>query len=266
MYDKIISIRESDGNIVTLESHKILHSTSRLARKYAQNGQPDRYAVLSEAIKHPDGSIERGMFLSLILRPSFFPSQASLLGALSAVATVKALEEHTSKHIGLGWVSDIYCDGVRIGNTTIEGKLNDYTAYEYLIVSFSVRLDQKSFPPRLNDLIVEVFESGKDTMALIIAQNVLAKFFSLYGHLRNPSKFMDTYSEKFLLRGVKIKYDGGEKRCTCRVTGIDARTGALLINLRGVSDEHPVTSPSLVTIPKRIRVKRVKKEKKEKGS
>ncbi len=260
MDEKIISIRESDGHIVTLESHKILHSASKRARRYAENGQSDRYAVLAEAIKHPDGSIERGMFLSLILRPSFFPSQASLLGAMSAVATVKALEEHTRERIGIGWVSEIYCEGVRIGNTSIEGKLNDYTAYEYLIVSFSVRLDKKSFPPRLNDLIVEVFESGKDTMALIIAQNVLAKFFSLYENLRNPSKFMGIYEEKFLLEGVRIKYNAGERQQSCRVTGVDTATGALLINLKGVSDAHPVTSPSLVTIPKKIRLKKEKKE------
>jgi hypothetical protein len=42
------------------------------------------------------------------------------------------------KEIGIGWISDIFCDGVKIGGATIEGKLESRTSYEYLILSFAV--------------------------------------------------------------------------------------------------------------------------------
>ena len=142
------SFRDSDGNIIKFEYRDSLHSTTRLAREYARSGYPDRYVIYTELqssssitkTKLPEGEMEKGIFISCILRPSIFPSQAGILGPLAAVALATALEEHTSKKIGIGWVSDVYCDGVRIGGAAIEGKLDNHSAYEYLIVSFAVKL------------------------------------------------------------------------------------------------------------------------------
>ena len=99
-----VSMRASDDSIVTLECHDRLASTAKLAREYAANGYPDRYAVVSE-FDDERGADKRGIYLSCILRPSFFPSQAPLLTALAAVSFVTALEEHTQKRLGIGWVS-----------------------------------------------------------------------------------------------------------------------------------------------------------------
>ena len=142
------SFRDSDGNIIKFEYRDSLHSTTELAREYARSGYPDRYVIYTELqgtssitrTKLPEGEMEKGIFISCILRPSIFPSQAGILGPLAAVALATALEEHTEKKIGIGWVSDVYCDGVRIGGAAIEGKLDNHAAYEYLIVSFAVRI------------------------------------------------------------------------------------------------------------------------------
>ena len=251
----IITIRESDGSIVTLEAHKTLPSTSAIIREYAEAGTPDRYVVFSEERENPDGSKDGGVFMSILLRPSFFPSQASLLGCMTGVAMLTALEEHTTSLLGLGWINDIYCNGVKIGSASIEGKLDNYTAYEYLIVNVSVKLGRRNFPPRLTDLIVEVFESGKSSIPLIIARNIISKFFRYYTNLKNSAKFMDVYSQKFALRGVNITYDHNGKRRRCKILGVDQKTGALIVNLRGVNANHKIGSRSLVSIPKRIPTK-----------
>ena len=102
-------------------------------------GYPDRYVVLAEGKKKLDqegrfrGEVEKGVFMSCLLRPSIFPSQAALLSSLSAVALTTALSEHTSAKLGIGWVSKIYCNGRIIGDCTIEGKLDNFTSYEYII-------------------------------------------------------------------------------------------------------------------------------------
>ena len=104
MTDKeIITFRAQDGNTVKLEYRESLPSANELAREYAKAGYPDRYAVFTErqtAITACGEIIsgnesERGLFLSCILRPSIFPSQAGSIGPLSAVALASALEEHT---------------------------------------------------------------------------------------------------------------------------------------------------------------------------
>ena len=260
---KIVSIRESDGNIVKLELHDELASTTALAREYAHAGYPDRYAVfatrqnkspLTGAKAGEDGT-ECGMFLSIILRPSFFPSQASTLGALTAVSLITALEEHTERRLGLGWVSDLYCEGEKIGSCSTEGMLDSHTAYEYIIVTFAVRLNRDAFPPRLTDMIKKVFESENTSIEMIIARNVLSKFFRYYPTIKSSAKFMDIYKNKFILRGKRIKYNALGTREGCKVLGVDATTGALIVELRG-GKIRTITSPTMVTIPKKIRLKR----------
>ena len=262
---KSITIRESDGSIVQMEIFDALPSTAVLAREYAKRGYPDRYVIFAEKrIKQHtshshENEYENGVFMSCILRPSLFPSQASLLGALSATALASALEEHTTKQIGIGWVSDVYCNGVKIGNTAIEGKLDDFTTYEYVIVTFKVRLDPKSFPPRMTDMVRKVFESENTSVSMIIARNILSKFFKFYSHMKTSSRFMDIYTKKFILRGRSAKYISDAGRKKCKILGVDSHSGALIIELKRGEVTH-VVSPASVIMPRRIAVKKKNEE------
>ena len=257
----VMTMRASDGSVVKLECHDALPSTARLAKHYAKLGYPDRYVVFAEGSRkldadgRPRGDVEHGIFMSCILRPSIFPSQASLISALSAVAMTVALEEHTTKKIGIGWVNKIYCDGKTIGGSAIEGKLDNFTSYEYIIVSFSISLSEENFPPRLNDLIRNVFESESISIPIIMAKNILNKFFSYYSNLKSNTKFMDIYSQKFILRGQKIKHlnELGKKE-TCKVLGIKTEDCSLMVE-NSKKDIVYISSPNKVTIPKKISIK-----------
>lgn len=256
----VMTMRASDGSVVKLECHDALPSTSRLAKQYAKLGYPDRYVVFAEGSRkldadgRPRGDIERGIFMSCILRPSIFPSQASLISSLSAVAMATGLEEHTTKKIGIGWVSKIYCDGKITGSSTIEGKLDSFTSYEYIIVNFSIPLNEENFPPRLNDLIRKVFESESVSIPIIIAKNILNKFFSYYSNLKSNSKFMDVYRKKFILRGQKVKYLNNGKRESCKVLGINPNDCSLMVE-NSKKDVVYISTPNKVTIPKKISIK-----------
>ena len=256
----VTTMRASDGSVVKLECHDALPSTARLARQYAKLGFPDRYVVFAEGKKRFDtdgkyhGDVERGVYISCILRPSIFPSQAALISSLSAVAATTALEEHTTKKLGIGWVSKIYCSGKLIGDIKIEGKLDDFTSYEYIIVTFSITLSEDNFPPRITDIIRKVFESDNSSVNVIIAKNILNKFFPLYSNLKNRSKYMDIYRQKFILRGQKVRFINDGKKQTCKILGVDENTSSLIIE-----DSHKkvvyVSTPNKVIIPKRISVK-----------
>jgi len=252
MAKNIVTMRASDDSIVKLECHERLLSTAALAKQYANMGYPDRYVIIAES-ERQRGSEKKGLYMSCILRPSFFPSQASLLSALSSVALVTALREHTTKKLGIGWVSNIYCEGKTIGNVTIEGKLDDFTSYEYIIVTFSVMLSEENFPPRLTDLVRKVFESENSSIAMIIAKTVINKFLPIYVNMRTNTKFMNHYRQSFLLHGKKIKYTVNGKKTTCKVLGINNDDGALIVELKSGKIKH-ITSPTGVIIPKKIKI------------
>lgn len=254
----VLSFRASDGNTVRLEYRESLPSTAELAKEYARAGYPDRYAVFTEkqtavsATGDPitRGEAEKGLYLSCILRPSIFPSQAGCIGPLSAVALAAALEEHTMKDIGIGWVSDIYCDGIKVGCTSVEGKLDNFTSYEYLIVTFSVKLDKK-FTPRLTDMVRRVFEEGNQSIPVIMAKTVLNRFFAIYREIKNPAKHINHYVNRFALTDKKIKYIEDGKKKTVKVIGINKENLALIIE-RKKGLQIQVSSPSSVIIPNKL--------------
>ncbi|MBQ9070914.1 MAG: hypothetical protein IJY23_06170 [Clostridia bacterium] len=258
-----VIMRTADGKILHLECHESLPSTSELARAYARAGYSDGYVVFSEAQTKfdfkgnplPEGEVERGVFLSCILRPSFFPSQAGFLGAMSAVALITALEEHTSKKLGIGWVSDIFCEGKKIGSTATEGKLDSFMAYEYVIISFFVKVSEEDFPPRLSDLIKKVFESENTSISLIIAKKILEKFFYLYPRrVKSPEKFMEIYKQKFTLCGIETRYTEDSKRRKCKILGIDGADGRLIIETKHGEMKH-ISSSKNIIIPDKIKIK-----------
>jgi BirA family biotin operon repressor/biotin-[acetyl-CoA-carboxylase] ligase len=254
-----IVFRASDGNTVRLEHRESLPSAAALAKEYANAGYPDRYAVYTEkqtalsALGTPlsENQSENGLYVSCILRPSIFPSQAGAIGALSSVAFASALEEHTSKNIGIGWVSSIYCEGVKIGETSVEGKLDDFTSYEYLIVSFSVKMNEKNFPPRLTDIVRRVFEEDSVSVSMIMAKTVLNKFFAVYRELKNPAKHINAYVSRSVLLDKKIKFIDDGKKKACRVIGINRESLALIVEGKD-GRRHEITSPSGVVIPNKI--------------
>lgn len=253
------TIKAADGSSVKVEYRESLESASKTAKAYAEAGYPDRYIVITEKQTAGPSSLQKhgedatkGIFISVILRPSVFPSQASFMGHLSAVALATALEEHTTKTIGLGWVSDVYCDGERIGYCTLEGKLNSYGAYDYLIVNLAARLDGKNFPPRLTDMVRKVFESQNHSIPMLIGKTVINKFFAAYSSIRSPGKYMDAYKRKFLLYGKKIKYIVKDQKKICKVADVSKETGSLIIENRK-KEKIEIKSPSLVIMPKRIK-------------
>ena len=255
----VTTFRVSDGNTVKLEHHDALTSTAALAREYATLGYPDRYAVVTEkqakspviGTKISNGDIEKGLFISCIIRPSIFPSQAALLGPLASLALATALEEHSQKKIGIGWVTDIYCEGEKIGGITLEGKLDDHTSYEYIIITFAVKLNPKDFPPRLTDMVRQVFEGEDLSIETIVAKTVLNKFFTFCRDLKNPSKYMEIYRNKFTLTGKKIKYLTGDKKTSVRVMGVDKDTCFLIVKDRN-GKIFNITSPKYVLIPRNL--------------
>ncbi|MBO5879582.1 MAG: hypothetical protein J6Q68_03425 [Clostridia bacterium] len=257
MAKNIVTMRALDDTIIKIECHERLLSTVALAKHYANLGYPDRYVVLSEYEKQK-GSDKRGLYMSCILRPSFFPSQAARLSSLAAASMVSALSEHTTKTLGIGWVSTVYCDGKSVGGVTIEGKLDNFTSYEYIIVTFSVTLSEKDFPPRLTDLVRKVFESDSTSIALIIAKNILNKFLPFYSDIRNSTKYMNIYGQYFALRGKKIKHYENGKRVSCKVLGINLEDCSLIVEARGGAIKN-INSPTGVTIPKKLAKKQPKK-------
>ena len=259
----VLTFRMADGNVIQLEQYDTLPSTLALAREYAKNGYPDKYVIFSEnqtlplkeGEKRKKPKSEHGIFMSCILRPSFFPSQSGFLGVLTGVSMMDALSMHTDRRLGLGWVSDIYYEGHRIANASFEGQFDNFSAYKYLIVTFRILLNEENFPPRMGDIVRRVFEQDSSSLSLLIGKTVLSKFFSLYPHVKTQVKFMDSFQRKFILRGVRTKAIVNSKNTPCRILGVDYETGKLIVELRN-GQLKQIASHTQILLPEKIKIKK----------
>ncbi len=264
------TLKVGNGTTVKIEYRDYASSTADIAKEYALLGYPDRYVVFTEhqstssitKTKLTPGSLDKGIFISLILRPSFPPAQAASLGLLSVVSLTQALEAYTTKEIGISWVNDVFCEGVKIGGTQIEGKLKDATAYDYIIVTFAAGIEEKNFPPRLRDSVKRVFEKATFSQGMMMAKSVLDKFFSGYSNINSSEKHKKYYENKFVLRDVKIKYLDKNRRRKAVVKGLEKDTLSLIVKPR-LGSEIVISKASVAIIPSRIKKAKKKDKPKE---
>jgi hypothetical protein len=64
---------------------------------------------------------------------------------------------------------------------------------------------------------------------------------------------MKEYTNRFALRGKKIKYRVDDKWKSYKVLGLNSKTGALILD-NGKEDDIIVTSPALINTPKKIKI------------
>ena len=136
-------------------------------------------------------------------------------------------------------------------SASVEGKLDDFTSYEYLIVSFSVKLDPKKFTPRLTDMVRRVFEDGNQSISMIMAKTVLNRFFAIYKEIKTPEKHLNHYVDRFALKNKKIKYIENGKKKTVRVLDVNKDTLQLLVETKDGKVIN-ISSQSSVVIPNKI--------------
>lgn len=255
------TMKVGNGTTVRIEYRDFATSTSELAKEYAIHGYPDRYVIFTEhqstsdiiGTKLRSNELEKGIFLSIILRPSFYLAQASSLGTLSVVALTQALESYTTKKLGISWVTDVFCEGVKIGGTQIEGKIKDANTFDYIIVTFAAKIEEKNFPPRLKDSVRRIFDKENLSIGMMMVKTILDKFFLAYSNDKVQDNYKKYYTNKFALKGAKIKYIENQRRRNATIVGIDKETLSLIIKPR-FRDPIVVSKPSSVIIPGRIKI------------
>ena len=106
----------------------------------------------------------------------------------------------------------------------------------------------------LSDIIKKVFDKENLSIPFIIAKDILNNFFQYYVTVKKNTKFMTAYSQKFILRGKKIRYIDEGKRKSGKVLGVDAKNAALMIESQSKKILY-ITTPNKVILPKKIALK-----------
>ena len=152
-------------------------------------------------------SPKNGIYLSIIIRPSFDLSRSILVTSAAAVAVADAVEAVCGKSAGIKWVNDVYVDGKKICGILTEGITDFETGQiDALIIGIGVNTSTDGFPPELLEVAGAV---EGDYSPAELAAGIISRTLDLTDNIESRS-FIEEYKSKSLVLGKTVKvYKGG---------------------------------------------------------
>lgn len=152
-------------------------------------------------------SPKSGIYLSVIVKPTFDLSQSVLVTSAAAVAVAEAVEAVCGKNAQIKWVNDVYLDGKKICGILTEGITDFETGrIESLVIGIGVNTTVEGFPKELLDTVGAV-EGDYSRSAL--AAEIISRTLHFAETIEDRT-FIPSYKEKSMVLGKTIKvYKGG---------------------------------------------------------
>lgn len=218
-----------DGKIIVLDE---VDSTNSYAKKLASEGAPHGTAVIADMQTGGRGRLGRkfvspsgkGIYLSVVIRPTFGMELASMITSAAAVAAAKAVEELTATDVQIKWVNDLYMNGRKICGILTEASVGlemKHLDYAVIGIGINVRSTQEDFDDELKTIATSIEdETGKRIDRNALCGAVLNSLEEVLGSMESRS-FLEEYRRRELLTGNMITANIGGVTQTGKALGID---------------------------------------------
>lgn len=249
-------------HVVYLESTQ---STNEEAKKIAREGAEEGTIVVAEEQITGHGRLARGFYspfakgiwFSLILRPKFFPMEASKCTLLAAVGVCRGIRRMGLADAGIKWPNDILVHGKKlVGILTLMSASMEKIDYIIMGIGINTGIKKNEFPEDFREGATSFLNEGinvsrKDLLAAILGE--LEKEYSI-AQDEGFDKVLDDWRALSVTLGQEVRVIFGDDSYTGKAVDID-RDGCLLVNtgsevkrvVAGDVSIRPVDAP----IPKR---------------
>lgn len=249
-------------HVVYLESTQ---STNEEAKKIAREGAEEGTIVVAEEQITGHGRLARGFYspfakgiwFSLILRPKFFPMEASKCTLLAAVGVCRGIRRMGLADAGIKWPNDILVHGKKlVGILTLMSTSMEKIDYIIMGIGINTGIKKNEFPEDFREGATSFLNEGinvsrKDLLAAILGE--LEKEYSI-AQDEGFDKVLDDWRALSVTLGQEVRVIFGDDSYTGKAVDID-RDGCLLVNtgsevkrvIAGDVSIRPVDAP----IPKR---------------
>ena len=216
--------------------HDSVGSTMTEAFRLGLEGASEGTIVVAEQQRQGKGRLGRkwvspkgkGIYMSIILRPNFSPTDATKLTLLSAVGVCKAVNRFAGIEARIKWPNDVL-----VGNRKLAGILTELNAemdrVRFVVVGIGINVNTPShvLPPHATSLKLE---TKKQMSRLGLVKEVLYELETLYFDcLENGFVgIVDQWKGLSSTIGKRIRIDDVEGE----VVGLD-ESGGLMIRNRG---------------------------------
>ena len=191
-------------------------STNEAVKGLARDGAPEGVLMVARAQTRGYGRLDRaffsppdtGLYMSLLLRPSFSPDKAHLITHAAALAVFRAVREVSGRDAAIKWVNDIFVDGKKAAGILVESALSQDGSLSYAVLGIGVNLfaPPEGFPPYLSHvtaLFPQERRQEAPTLRDALVRAVIKHFAAIYDAFP-ATDFLDAYRENMLLLNKDI--------------------------------------------------------------
>jgi len=224
-----------------LEIYGTIDSTNSRAKRLALDEASEGTVVIADTQSAGRGRLDRiwvspakkGLWLSVILRPSIKPERAPELTVLAAIATVRALENFAGLNASIKWPNDVVINGKKLCGILAESQAEpDVIRSIVMGIGINVNMQRDDFPDELKDLATSLFiEKDKVFSRRELLLILLENFEAIYDeYLKNNdlSPFLEFYKSRSVTLGRNVKVIARTSSFEGFALDID-KDGALLV-------------------------------------
>jgi BirA family biotin operon repressor/biotin-[acetyl-CoA-carboxylase] ligase len=225
---------------LTLHYHQQIDSTNKEAKRLALEGAASATVVVADSQSQGIGRNGKsfyspprsGVYISMLLRPSYNLQTALRITGATAVAACKAVKECLQQELSIKWVNDLYKGKLKVGGILTEGVSGfENGKIETIVVGIGLNVfpPQGGFPSDLHDKAGALCPVGQkvDRSALIAS---VIKHMSECAATLETSDYLEEYRRRSLVLGRSIEVIQGQKSFIATAVKIDDE-GALVVQL-----------------------------------
>ena len=240
-------------------------STNEEAKRIAREGAEEGTIVVAEEQTGGHGRLTRsfycpfakGIWFSLILRPKFFPLEASKCTLLAAVGVCRGIRRLGLTDAGIKWPNDILYHGKKLVGILTEMSAS-MEKIDYIIMGIGINTGMKKseFPESFREGATSFLNEGIDVSRKDLLAAILAELEKEYDIAQNQGfdKVLEDWKTLSVTIGQEVRVICGDENYTGKAVDID-KDGCLLVDtgnrvervLAGDVSIRPVDAP----IPKR---------------
>ena len=215
-------------------------STNDEASRAALEGHPEGLVIFAESQSAGRGRMGRrwasptgrGLWFSVLLRPSLAPSECTQLTATSANALVRAIQSTTGITPEIKWPNDLLIKGKKIAGILTEMSAElEHVSSVVLGIGIDVNQTASEFPADLRGIATSLkLATGKNISRPDLAEAVLRELDREYAHILagNFAAVAEEWASHCSTLGKQVSIDMGTRRIRGRAEALD-ENGALLL-------------------------------------
>lgn len=215
-------------------------STNDVVEKLARDGVPEGIVVIAETQTRGRGRLgrtwisprSRGLWMSILLRPSLEPGAVTRLTIAAATALARAVECSTRLRPAVKWPNDLVLGGRKVAGILLELHA-ELDRVRHVIMGIGVNVNQTGaeFPPELRDSATSLrIESGgfisRPDLTVALLRELDIDYTRAVGD--GFDALAAEWESRCITLGHRVVIQSGQRRVEGRAETLDA-DGALLL-------------------------------------